>query len=104
MRREEVNKRKGLRGGKEWMKGKEKVRDKKQTHQWKKKGKKMQSQKIKKEESKSYSRGVRVKKKKRNKVFQLIIEQTISFHKLSLISYMNTVPPVVSTTESSKWP
>lgn len=40
MRREEVNKRKGLRGGKEWMKGKEKVRDKKQTHQWKKKGKK----------------------------------------------------------------
>ena len=39
MRREEVNKRKGLRGGKEWMKGKEKVRDKKQTHQWKKKEK-----------------------------------------------------------------
>ena len=71
MRREEVNKRKGLRGGKEWMKGKEKVRDKKQTHQWKK-GKKMQSQKIKKEESKSYSRGVRVKKKRETKFSNLL--------------------------------
>ena len=28
MRREEVNKRKGLRGGKEWIKGKKKVKDK----------------------------------------------------------------------------
>ena len=72
MRREEVNKRKGLRGGKEWMKGKEKVRDKKQTHQWKKKGKKMQNQKIKKEESKSYSRGVRVKKKRETKFSNLL--------------------------------
>ena len=72
MRREEVNKRKGLRGGKEWMKGKEKVRDKKQTHQWKKKGKKMQSQKIKKEESKSYSRDVRVKKKRETKFSNLL--------------------------------
>lgn len=72
MRREEVNKRKGLRGGKEWMKGKEKVRDKKQTHQWKKKGKKIQSQKIKKEESKSYSRGVRVKKKRETKFSNLL--------------------------------
>ena len=72
MRREEVNKRKGLRGGKEWMKGKEKVRDKKQTHQWQKKGKKMQSQKIKKEESKSYSRGVRVKKKRETKFSNLL--------------------------------
>ena len=44
MRREEVNKRKGLRGGKEWMKGKEKVRDKKQTHQWKKRKKDTKSE------------------------------------------------------------
>lgn len=72
MRREEVNKRKGLRGGKEWMKGKKKVKDKKQTHQWKKKGKKIQSQKIKKEESKSYSRGVRVKKKRETKFSNLL--------------------------------
>lgn len=54
------------------MKGKEKVRDKKQTHQWQKKGKKMQSQKIKKEESKSYSRGVRVKKKRETKFSNLL--------------------------------
>lgn len=53
------------------MKGKEKVRDKKQTHQWKK-GKKMQSQKIKKEESKSYSRGVRVKKIRETKFSNLL--------------------------------
>ena len=53
------------------MKGKEKVRDKKQTHQWKK-GKKMRSQKIKKEESKSYSRDVRVKKKRETKFSNLL--------------------------------
>ena len=53
MRREEVNKRKGLRGGKEWMKGKEKVGDKKQTHQWKKKEKRYKVRKLKRKRARA---------------------------------------------------
>ena len=50
MRREEVNKRKGLRGGKEWIKGKKKVKDKSRPTNEKKKEKRYKVRKLKREQ------------------------------------------------------